>query len=186
MVLRENEKLQRNEHSQRGDQVIVMASLERGRSQSKRRGGPRERSQYWPKDMSNVEYYYCGEKGHVQDRCPKLKEDLTNLKKLQEKIRGKAKLEDEDDSDANVIDRGDVLLAKSAQENGEKQKEEKSISTSKQVMKTEGACCECGEGYACSITKTNGSDAGEALLECGNGSKCEIPGSHGIVILKDA
>ncbi|KAJ8446990.1 hypothetical protein Cgig2_033559 [Carnegiea gigantea] len=31
-------------------------------------------------------------------------------------MRGKAKLEDEDDSDANVIDKGDVFLAESAQE----------------------------------------------------------------------
>ncbi|KAJ8426843.1 hypothetical protein Cgig2_025248 [Carnegiea gigantea] len=37
-------------------------------------------------------------------------------RKLQEKIRGKAKLEDEDDSYAYVIDGGDVFLAKSAQE----------------------------------------------------------------------
>ena len=36
------------------------------------------------------------------------------MKKLQEKMRGKVKLEDEDDSDANVIDVGDVFLAKSA------------------------------------------------------------------------
>ena len=31
-------------------------------------------------------------------------------------MRGKAKLEDEEDSDANVIDEGDVFLAESAQE----------------------------------------------------------------------
>ncbi|KAJ8424427.1 hypothetical protein Cgig2_010656 [Carnegiea gigantea] len=93
-----------------------MVCSERGRSQFKRRGGPRERSQYRSKDMSNIECYYCGEKGHVQNRCPNLKEDLVNLKKLQEKMRGKAKLEDEDESDANVIDGGDVFLTKSALE----------------------------------------------------------------------
>ncbi|KAJ8421194.1 hypothetical protein Cgig2_025311 [Carnegiea gigantea] len=98
------------------DQVIAMACLERGRSQSKRRGGPRERSQYRPKDIGNVECYYCEEKGHVQNRCPKLKKDLANLKKLQEKMRGKAKLEDEDDSNANVIDGGDVFFTQSAKD----------------------------------------------------------------------
>jgi len=33
MVLRENERMLRNEYSQRGDQVIVVACLEQGRSQ---------------------------------------------------------------------------------------------------------------------------------------------------------
>jgi len=59
-ILRENERMLKNEYSQRGDQVIVVACSERGRSQSKRRGGPRERSQSRPRDMSNVECYYCG------------------------------------------------------------------------------------------------------------------------------
>ena len=38
------------------------------------------------------------------------------MKKLQEKMRDKVKLLDEDNSDANVIDGGDVFLAKSANE----------------------------------------------------------------------
>jgi len=115
-VLWESERMLRNEYSQRGDQVIAMACSKRGRSQSKRRGGPREKSQYRSKDMSSGECYYCGEKCHIQNCCPKLKEDLASLRKLQEKMRGKAKLEDEEDSDANVIDEGDVFLAESAQE----------------------------------------------------------------------
>ena len=41
------------------------------------------------------------------------------MKKLQEKLRDKVKLHDEDDSDANVIDGGDVLLAKYANESVE-------------------------------------------------------------------
>ncbi|KAJ8432228.1 hypothetical protein Cgig2_024383 [Carnegiea gigantea] len=86
------------------------------KSQSKRNGGPRERLQYQPKDISNVECYYCGEKGHLQNRCSKLKGNLVNLKKSRKKIRGKANLEDEEDSDANMIDEGDVFLAKSVKE----------------------------------------------------------------------
>ena len=65
----------------------------------------------------------------------------------------------------------------------EKQKGESS--GEKQVVKTEGAYCECGEGYACTITKTEGPDAGKVFVECGNGCKCEIPGCDGVVVLKD-
>ncbi|KAJ8442735.1 hypothetical protein Cgig2_011005 [Carnegiea gigantea] len=43
-------------------------------------------------------------------------DDLANLKKLQKKMRGKAKLDGEDDWDANVIDGGDVFLAKNVKE----------------------------------------------------------------------
>ncbi|KAJ8431670.1 hypothetical protein Cgig2_001716 [Carnegiea gigantea] len=92
----------RNKYSQKGDQVIAIACSERGRSQSKRRGAPRERSQYRPNDMSNIE---C-----IVERSATFK--IVVLKK----IRGKAELEDEDGSNANVIDKGDVFLAKSAQE----------------------------------------------------------------------
>ena len=59
-------------------------------------------SQSWPRDMSNVECHYCRQKGHIQSRCPKLKENLENLKKSKEKMRGKVKLKDEDDLDLNV------------------------------------------------------------------------------------
>ena len=74
-IVRENERMLRNEYSQRGDQVIVVVCTEQRRSRSKRRGGPRERSQFRPRDMSNVECYYYGQKGHIQSPCPKLKED---------------------------------------------------------------------------------------------------------------
>ncbi|KAJ8451344.1 hypothetical protein Cgig2_014116 [Carnegiea gigantea] len=65
----------------------------------------------------------------------------------------------------------------------EKQKGE--ASGKKQVVKTEGAYCECGEGYACTITKTEGPGAGKVFVECGNGCKCEIPGCDGVAVLKD-
>jgi len=65
-ILRENERMLRNEYSQRGDQVIATACSEHRRSQSRRKSGPRERSQSRPRDMSNVECYYCGQKGHIQ------------------------------------------------------------------------------------------------------------------------
>lgn len=82
--------------------------------QSKRRGGPKERSQSQLKGMSNVGCYYFGEKRYVQSLFPKLNEDEGNFKKLQERMRRKAKLEDEDDLNANLIDRGDIFWAKSS------------------------------------------------------------------------
>ncbi|KAL2905893.1 DNA topoisomerase 3-alpha [Bienertia sinuspersici] len=55
----------------------------------------------------------------------------------------------------------------------------------KQVLETAGAYCYCGEGYACTITKTEGPDAGKAFFECGNGCKCELPASGSeVVVLK--
>ncbi|KAJ8451343.1 hypothetical protein Cgig2_014115 [Carnegiea gigantea] len=65
----------------------------------------------------------------------------------------------------------------------EKQKGE--ASGEKQVEKTEGAYCECGEGYACTITKTEGPGAGKVFVECENGCKCEIPGCDGVAVMKD-
>ncbi|KAJ8451347.1 hypothetical protein Cgig2_014119 [Carnegiea gigantea] len=65
----------------------------------------------------------------------------------------------------------------------EKQKGE--ASGEQQVVTTEGAYCECGEGYACTITKTEGPGAGKVFVKCGNGCKCEIPGCDGVAVLKD-
>uniref|UniRef100_A0A7C8YJC3 Uncharacterized protein n=1 Tax=Opuntia streptacantha TaxID=393608 RepID=A0A7C8YJC3_OPUST len=54
------------------------------------------------------------------------------------------------------------------------------------VVNTDGGYCECAEGYMCIFTQTEGPDAGKVFLGCGNGCKCEIPGSNGIVALKEA
>lgn len=60
-------------------------------------------------------------------------------------------------------------------------------SKEKQVVETAGAYCYCGEGYACTITKTEGPDAGKVFFECGNGCACEVPASGSeVVVLKDA
>jgi len=53
-LLSKNERMLRNEYSQREDQVVAVACSEQGRSQSKRRGSLREKSQFRSRDMSNV------------------------------------------------------------------------------------------------------------------------------------
>ncbi|KAK9678839.1 hypothetical protein RND81_11G236200 [Saponaria officinalis] len=61
------------------------------------------------------------------------------------------------------------------------------LSTGKEtVVETDGAYCVCGEGYACTITKTDGPDAGKVFCECGNGYSCEITPSGDKVVFKDA
>lgn len=60
-------------------------------------------------------------------------------------------------------------------------------SSKEQVVETEGAYCYCGEGFACTITKLEGPDAGKVFIECGNGCECQIPASGPrAVVLKDA
>ncbi|GKE28492.1 retrovirus-related pol polyprotein from transposon TNT 1-94 [Tanacetum coccineum] len=60
----------------------------KGRSKS-RMGGDR--------DMSVVECYYCGDKGHMQVRCPQFREDLKSLRDS----KGKKKV---DSGEMNVVD----------------------------------------------------------------------------------
>ena len=69
---RENERMMRNEDINDESHAIVVDDSERGRSQSRKQGGPRGRSKSQSRpqrDMSNVECYYCGENCHVQARC---------------------------------------------------------------------------------------------------------------------
>ncbi|KAK9087621.1 hypothetical protein Syun_030015 [Stephania yunnanensis] len=42
-----------------------------------------------------------------------------------------------------------------------------------QTSSMSNAYCECGEGWRCEISKTDGPDAGKIVFECGNGCKCE-------------
>lgn len=117
-VLRENERMMRTEGDDDGDRALAVEYSERGRSRSRGNNGSWGRSKSRPRDMSNIECYYCGEKGHIQSTCPKLREDLGNLKKLQGRIKEKSKLVDEeDDSNTNVID-GDVFMAVNTDEGG--------------------------------------------------------------------
>ncbi|GJR94867.1 retrovirus-related pol polyprotein from transposon TNT 1-94 [Tanacetum coccineum] len=65
-------------------------SSSKGRSKS-RMGGDR--------DMRVVECYYCGDKGHMQVRCPQFREDLKSLRDS----KGKKKV---DGGEMNVVDNG--------------------------------------------------------------------------------
>ncbi|CAO2830649.1 unnamed protein product [Amaranthus hypochondriacus] len=50
-----------------------------------------------------------------------------------------------------------------------------------------GGSCTCGVGEVCSLTKTEGPDAGKVLLECGHGCKCDISAcGTKVAIYKDA
>lgn len=93
-VLRENERMMRTQGDDDGDRALAVEYSERGRSRSRGNNGSWGRSKSRPRDMSNIECYYCGEKGHIQSTCPKLREDLGNLKKLQGRIKEKSKLVD--------------------------------------------------------------------------------------------
>uniref|UniRef100_A0A803LIZ5 CCHC-type domain-containing protein n=1 Tax=Chenopodium quinoa TaxID=63459 RepID=A0A803LIZ5_CHEQI len=81
-------------------QALVVEGFKRGRNQS-RGDGPRSRSKSRPRDYSNIECYYCHEKGHLKYNCPKLKEDLKELKQLLGKL-GKMKMGEGSDS-SNVV-----------------------------------------------------------------------------------
>lgn len=101
-VVRENERMmsQIDGTSYRDGQALAVEGSERGRNKS-RGNDPRSRSKSRPRDYSDVECYYCHEKGHLKYNCPKLKEDLKNLKQLQGKM-GKMKMGEGSDS-ANVV-----------------------------------------------------------------------------------
>lgn len=85
-----------------------MEGSERGGNTWKR-DDPQSRYKSWPKDYSNVEYYYCHEKGHLKYNCSKIKEELKNLKQLQGKL-GKMKVDDEGGSFNVVCDDYDSEL----------------------------------------------------------------------------
>ena len=81
---------------------LALGSSKRGRSRS--RGRCDLSGKFRPKDYSNVECYYCGEKGHIQRRCLTMKEDLKSLKEM----KGKSK-EKTDDS-TNYLSDDDLYL----------------------------------------------------------------------------
>jgi len=82
---------------------------ERGRNYSRRQDWPRGRSKSSlrpQRDMSNIQCYYYGEKGHVQVRYKQMKEDLKKLRYMNK---------DDANSQTNVVksvkDEDDVFLA---------------------------------------------------------------------------
>ena len=83
-VLRENERFMGKEDSSSAGGVLAVVGPTRGRT-NERHGGSRERSKSRFRDYSEVECYYCGEKGHIQTRCKTLWEDMAAFKKAQQK-----------------------------------------------------------------------------------------------------
>ena len=89
------------EEDGRGGDERTLAAEESGRGRNKwRRNDPHYRSKSRPREWNDRECYYCHENGHIQRNCSKAKEDLKNLKELQEKL-GKVKL-DEEGGSSNV------------------------------------------------------------------------------------
>ena len=79
----------------RGKDERALAAEESDRGRNKwRRNDPHYRSKSRPREWNDRECYYRHEKGHIQRNCQKAKEDLKNLKGLQEKL-GKVKLDEE-------------------------------------------------------------------------------------------
>ena len=97
VVLRENERMIRNENVDDEHNAIAMVESERGRNHSRRHDGPRRRSksQLHPqRDMGSIQCYYDGGNGHVQVRCKQMKEDLKKLRDMNK---------DDANSQANVV-----------------------------------------------------------------------------------
>ncbi|GKV36355.1 hypothetical protein SLEP1_g44496 [Rubroshorea leprosula] len=70
-----------------------------GRSNGRGGGGNRERSKSRPKkDYGKVQCFYCGELSHKQYKCPKFKEDFSNMKILMKSQETKGK------GEANIVE----------------------------------------------------------------------------------
>ncbi|GJY60807.1 retrovirus-related pol polyprotein from transposon TNT 1-94 [Tanacetum coccineum] len=99
-ALSDNERMTGNDSSSSSDKLLLADDSGRGRNfqhgsskgcSKSRMGGDR--------DMSVVECYYCGDKGHMQVRCPQFREDLKSLRDS----KGKKKV---DGGEMNVVDNG--------------------------------------------------------------------------------
>ncbi|MFS8006337.1 hypothetical protein Hanom_Chr14g01248031 [Helianthus anomalus] len=45
------------------------------------------------------------------------------------------------------------------------------------------AFCECGEGWSCVVSKTEGPDAGTKYFECGEGCICVVDESNNVKVV---
>nr|XP_043628246.1 uncharacterized protein LOC122599751 [Erigeron canadensis] len=61
--------------------------------------------------------------------------------------------------------------------------------TDKSVAQTVKSCasakafCECGEGWSCVVSKTDGPDAGKTYFECGEGCICVIDETNTVKVV---
>ncbi|VFQ86382.1 unnamed protein product [Cuscuta campestris] len=108
-ALCESERMMRNDtNNTRGDHILVARERGLGRNSPRRHDDPKERSRSnVRRDLSDVECYYCRENGHMQVRCPQMREDLKKLNDMSQR-------KGDGDSHTNVVsdaDDGDLYLA---------------------------------------------------------------------------
>ncbi|GKV34845.1 hypothetical protein SLEP1_g43187 [Rubroshorea leprosula] len=97
-MLLENDKFLGEDDGANQTNALVMEHS-RGRSNGRGGGGNRERSKSRPKkDYGEVQYFYCGKLGHKQYKCPKFKEDFSNMKILMKSQETKGK------GEANIVE----------------------------------------------------------------------------------
>nr|GEV19280.1 retrovirus-related Pol polyprotein from transposon TNT 1-94 [Tanacetum cinerariifolium] len=93
-ALRDNERMTGNDSSSGSDNLLVVDDFGRGRNFQ--RGSSKGRSK---SRMGGVECYYCGDKGHMQVRCPQFCKDLKSLRDS----KGRKKV---DSGEMNAVDNG--------------------------------------------------------------------------------
>lgn len=95
-ALRDNERMTGTSSFSSGEKVLV--TEDRGRRKYFSQGSSRGRSKSrvrGDRDLSDVECYYCGEKGHMQLRCPQFRKDLKSVRDAKGNKKG--------DEETNVV-----------------------------------------------------------------------------------
>nr|GEW49223.1 retrovirus-related Pol polyprotein from transposon TNT 1-94 [Tanacetum cinerariifolium] len=112
-ALRDNDRMTGSDSSSSSNKLLVADDSGRGRNFHRNSSKVRLKSQMGgDRDLSVVECYYCGEKGHMQVTCPQFCEDLKGLRDS----KGKKKV---DNGEMNVVDNGgDEFLMKKTPMNG--------------------------------------------------------------------
>ncbi|GKB12760.1 retrovirus-related pol polyprotein from transposon TNT 1-94 [Tanacetum coccineum] len=99
-ALRDNERMKGNDSSSSSDKLLLADDSRRGRNFQRGSSKGRLKSRMGgDRDMSVVECYYCGDKGHMQVRCPQFRKDSKSL----QDSKGKKKV---DGGEMNVVDNG--------------------------------------------------------------------------------
>ncbi|GJS75769.1 retrovirus-related pol polyprotein from transposon TNT 1-94 [Tanacetum coccineum] len=97
-ALLDNERMTENDSSSSNDKLLLADDSRRGRNFQRGSSKGRSKSRMGgDRDMSVVECYYFGYKGHMQVRCPQFREDLKSLRDS----KGKKKV---DGGEMNVVD----------------------------------------------------------------------------------
>lgn len=159
VTLRENERMMKNENINDEGEIAMAEESERGRNHSRRHDGSRGRSKSQSRpqrDMTNVQCYYCGEKGHLQLRCTQMREDLKKLRMMRK---------DDDNSQTNVVKTAedeDIFLATT-----------EDVDKSNWVMDSAASEHICRDRAMFNTLKTN-EEFGHFKL--GNGEKMKVEG----------